>query len=136
MNHTIQISSYDKQRIVRLLLDIDMAEHNREEIADLQAEIARGEEVEPRQMPPDVITMNSSVRVTDIEAGTTSLYTIVFPWDADFAAGRISVLASLGTALLGYRVGEIVEWEMPSGLRRLRIEEIVYQPERAGDFHL
>ena len=136
MDHTIQISSYDKQRIVRMLLDVDTAENNREEIADLEAEIARGEEIEPRQMPPDVITMNSSVRVTDIEAGTTHLYTIVFPWDADFAAGRISVLAPLGTALLGYRVGETVEWEMPRGVRRLRIDEIVYQPERAGDFHL
>ncbi|HET9213096.1 MAG TPA: GreA/GreB family elongation factor [Thermoanaerobaculia bacterium] len=60
----------------------------------------------------------------------------VFPHEADYKEGRISILAPLGTALLGFRVGDVVEWRMPAGTRTLRIEELLYQPEAAGDFHL
>jgi regulator of nucleoside diphosphate kinase len=60
----------------------------------------------------------------------------VFPTDADLDNGKISILAPLGTALLGYRVGDIIKWRRPQGDRQLKIEEIVYQPEAAGDFHL
>jgi regulator of nucleoside diphosphate kinase len=61
---------------------------------------------------------------------------LVFPSEADFDRGRVSILAPIGTALIGYRVGDTVEWKVPSGRRRLRIEEVLYQPEAAGDFHL
>jgi regulator of nucleoside diphosphate kinase len=61
---------------------------------------------------------------------------VVFPSEADSEQGKISVLAPVGTALLGYRVGDTVEWVVPGGLRRLKIERILYQPEAAGDYHL
>ena len=130
------ISSFDKQRLMRLLNSGETAAEQREELEDLAREIERGTEVRPQEIPPDVVTMNSTVRVTDLEAGSTHTYTIVFPADADYEKGKISILAPLGTALLGFRVGDTVDWNMPRGVRRLRIDEIIYQPEAAGDFHL
>lgn len=132
----IQITRFDKARLMRLLRSLDAAAENRDGIEDLERELERGTEVESTEVSPDVVTMNSTVRVTDLDANTTHLYTIVFPGDADFEKGRISILSPLGTALLGYRAGDVVTWEMPRGTRRLRIEELVYQPEAAGDFHL
>lgn len=89
-----------------------------------------------RAVPPDVITMNSRVRLTDPLTGQTQDYTLVFPANADAAAGRISVLAPLGTAMLGAAYGQTIAWEAGGSMRRLRVEEILYQPEAAGDFHL
>lgn len=132
----IHVTRFDKARLTRLLRSLDAAHENREEIEDLERELERGTEVESTEVGPDVVTMNSTVRVTDLDANATHLYTIVFPSDADFDKGRISILSPLGTALLGYRAGDVVIWEMPRGTRRLRIEELVYQPEAAGDFHL
>ena len=130
------ISSFDKQRLMRLLRSGETAAEQREELDDLAHEIERGTEVQPQEIPPDVVTMNSTVRVTDVDSGSAHIYTIVFPADADYEKGRISILAPLGTALLGFRVGDTVNWNMPRGVRRLRIDEIIYQPEAAGDFHL
>ena len=132
----IHITRFDKTRLMRLLRSLDAAHENREEIEDLERELERGTEVESAEVEPDVVTMNSTVRVTDLDTNASQLYTIVFPADADFDKGRISILSPLGTALLGYRAGDVVTWEMPRGTRRLRIEELVYQPEAAGDFHL
>jgi regulator of nucleoside diphosphate kinase len=64
------------------------------------------------------------------------VYTHVFPSEANFDEGKISVLAPVGTAMLGYRVGDSIEWEVPSGRRRLKVEELLYQPEAAGDYNL
>lgn len=130
------ISSFDKQRLMHLLEELDRTAEEREELEDLEREIERGAVVRPEEIPTDVVTMNSTVRVSDREDGTSSVYTIVFPGNADFERGKISILAPLGIALLGYRVGDTVDWTMPGGTRKLRIEEIVYQPEAAGDYHL
>jgi regulator of nucleoside diphosphate kinase len=130
------ISSFDKQRIMKLLQSAETAAEQREDIEDLVREIERGSELQPQEIPPDVVTMNSTVRVTDTDTGASHVYTIVFPADADYEKGKISILAPLGTALLGYRVCDTVDWNMPRGVRRLHIDEIIYQPEAAGDFHL
>lgn len=130
------ISSFDKKRLIKLLRGPDTTAEQREELQDLEREIERGMEVQPEEIPPNVVTMNSMVRVTDVDSGTSHVYTIVFPAEADYEKGKISIVAPLGTALLGYRVGDTVDWHMPRGVRRLRIDEIIYQPEAAGDFHL
>lgn len=121
---------------MRLLTGLEALFGTSDDIEDLERELDRGTEVESTDVAADVITMNSTVRVTDVEANTTHVYTIVFPADADAEAGRISILSPLGTALLGFRAGDLVMWEMPRGTRRLRIEELIYQPEASGDFHL
>jgi len=87
-------------------------------------------------VPPDVITMNSRVRLYDLDADEELIFTLVFPEDADPAENKISVLAPIGMAMLGYRVGDTFEWEVPAGISRLRVLEILYQPEAAGDYDL
>jgi len=82
-------------------------------------------------VPPELVTMNSRVRVLDLDDGRELVYQIVFPAEADLFRNQISVLAPIGMALLGRAAGEIVEWEVPSGVRRLLILEVEYQPEAA-----
>jgi regulator of nucleoside diphosphate kinase len=83
-----------------------------------------------------VVTMHSRLQVREPRAHQPETYTLVYPDEADIADGKLSVLAPLGAALLGAREGDTITFEAPAGLRRLRVEKILYQPEAAGDFHL
>lgn len=103
---------------------------------DLAAELDRAVLMEPKDIPSDVITMNSKVRLYDIENNESLEYTLVFPEDADLKQGKISVLAPIGTAMLGYRVGDEFVWQTPGGPCRYKVEKILYQPEASGDYHL
>ncbi|MEX5220053.1 MAG: nucleoside diphosphate kinase regulator [Nitrospiraceae bacterium] len=85
-------------------------------------------------IPETVVTMNSTARVVDLSTGRERVCTVVFPNEADVEQNRISVLAPLGAAMLGCRVGDVVEWRPPGGAREVRILEVLYQPEAAGDF--
>ncbi len=102
----------------------------------LKRELDRGKVVAADAAPANVVTMHSRVRVRDPRLDESETYTLVYPQHADINAGKLSVLAPLGLALLGARVGETVSFEAPAGRRRLRIERVLYQPEAAGDFHL
>ncbi len=103
----------------------------------LDEELGRASIVAPGQIPPDVVTMNSRVRFVDEETGEAQEVTLVYPQDADGTAGRISILAPVGSALIGLSVGQAIRWPMPNGRSRgLRIVEVLYQPEAAGHFHL
>src|SRR4051812_34879852 len=102
----------------------------------LRGGLERCRVVEPASVPGGVVTMHSEIRVRDLQTGESETYALVFPDDADINTGRLSVLAPLGTALLGARVGDVVEFEAPGGRRRLKVQEVLYQPEAAGDFHL
>jgi regulator of nucleoside diphosphate kinase len=72
----------------------------------------------------------------DLEAGEEMILTLVFPKDADISQDKISVLAPIGTAVLGYHVGDTIEWEVPDGIRKLEVRKILYQPEASGDYDL
>ena len=102
--------------------------------AVLEAELDRAHVVSPQEIPGDVVTMNSAVLVKDLDTGAEMALTLVFPSDAGLELGKISILAPVGTALLGYRVGDTIEWKVPGRIRRLRIERMIYQPEAAGDY--
>jgi len=102
-----------------------------EHLDDLQQELERATVVDTGAISRDVVTMNSRVRVRDLNTGRELTYQIVFPRDADVASNRISVLAPIGTALLGYTAGAIVEWHVPSGVRRFHILDVEFQPESA-----
>lgn len=134
---TIYITQLDHNRLSGL---IDRARErngtDREYLNKLEAELDRAEIVDPKQIPSDVVTMRSKVRLKDLVSGESNTYSLVFPTEADFAEGKISVLAPIGTAILGYRQGDTIEWPVPSGLRKLKVEEILYQPESAGDHEL
>jgi regulator of nucleoside diphosphate kinase len=105
------------------------SQRDAERLDDLENELRRAMVVKSGKVPPDVVTMNSRVRIKDLNRGRELTYQIVFPEHADLDENRISVLAPIGTALLGYRAGTTVEWQVPSGTRRFRILDVEYQPE-------
>ena len=108
---------------------------DREYLDQLEEGLGRAELVSPKEIPADVITMRSKVSLKDLKSGKTVMYSLVFPSEANSNEGHISVLAPIGTALLGNRSGDVVESRVPSGLRRLKVKEILYQPEAAGNYH-
>lgn len=132
-NRDIYITDQDMKRLNGLLETARRHNyHIRTDLAELEAELARGHIIASAQIPPDVITMNSTVYLVDLETGEEMVYTLVFPNEADIEQNRISILAPVGTALLGYKVGDTVEWQVPGGLSRLSVKEILYQPEASG----
>ena len=137
MKNKIYITEFDLKRLKGL---IKFAEERWDKpvlqyLGDLDQELDRAEIVKPEEIPSDVITMNSTFRVHDLDTGEDFLYTLVFPARADSANGKISILAPVGTAMLGYRVGDTVEWEDPAGRKRVTVEKILYQPEAERDYH-
>jgi regulator of nucleoside diphosphate kinase len=136
LKHDLLFSSYDKERLMPLLRIAGPTKEDRDQLDDLLWEIRFAAEIEPEEVPPDLVTMNATVRVTDLDTSVAHTYTIVFPRDANDEEGKISVLVPLGTALLGYRRGDVVHWHVPRGVRQVRIDEIIYQPEAAGDYQL
>jgi len=133
----IFITDTDRDRLEKLLLGTRVwSSRDKEHLQALEEELDKAHIVGSRDIPGDVVTMRSQVRVKDMKSGTEMDLSVVFPSEADLEQGKISVLAPVGTALLGYRVGDTIEWKVPGGLRRLKIERILYQPEAAGDYHL
>ena len=108
-----------------------MSPRDERHLAELDRELDHAAVVAPDHVPADVVTMHSTVRVRDLDSGARAVYTLVFPADADIARHRISVLAPIGTALIGYRAGDTLEWNTPRGTRRLLIEQVLFQPEAA-----
>jgi regulator of nucleoside diphosphate kinase len=129
----IVISTLDAARIEALLENMtNQTFPGREE---LEAELSRAELLAPEQIPPNVVTMNSTVTFRMLESDRSFSLTLVYPRDADASGTRLSVLAPVGSALLGLAIGDEIEWPKPGGgVLRVRIEEILYQPEREGDF--
>lgn len=99
-------------------------------------ELHSAELVEPRDMPDDVVTMNSIVKISFLNTGKAVQFQIVYPDAANMKENKISIFSPVATALIGYRVSDEIEWLVPSGMTKIRIDEIVYQPEAAGDFNL
>jgi regulator of nucleoside diphosphate kinase len=105
---------------------------DRHSLARLKQELEQAVVVEPADVPPDVVTVNTRVRFRDLDNNEEMDYTLVLPDKANLDKKCLSVMAPLGMALLGYRTGEVIEWPVPAGTRRLRIEQVLYQPEAAG----
>jgi regulator of nucleoside diphosphate kinase len=103
----------------------------RAELKALENELDRARVVAPEAVPADVITMNSRAELLDLDTGEHMEFTLVFPSEANIDEGKISVLAPLGTAMLGYRVGDEFDWTVPYGLRRLKVTSVHFQPEAA-----
>ena len=130
----IIVSSQDYDRLDTLMSSLP--EDSFPGRAALQAELDRAEVVEPHEMPADVVTMNSTVRFVMESTGDSFEMTLVYPRDSTGEPNRISILAPVGSALLGLSVGESIEWPRPGGGSiRVRIDAILYQPESAGDLH-
>lgn len=133
MNTTspIQISKSDHEKLTALVGELSpdrgrLPAH----LQRLLDELNRAEIRESVDIDPEVITLNSRVRIRELDAEEILEFTLVPPDKVDTAAGRISVLAPLGTAMLGYRTGDIFEWPVPNGVCRARVEQVLFQPER------
>jgi regulator of nucleoside diphosphate kinase len=137
MDRKIYITEFDVKRLTQLLEEgLSFTSRDIQHLESLQKELERAHIVEPQAVPRDIVTMNSRVRLRDLNSGDERIYTLVFPTEADVTQNKISILAPVGTAMLGYRVGDKIDWPVPAGMKTFRIEEILYQPEAAGDFHL
>lgn len=133
----IFITDFDLQRLQDLIENASRRpSRDGRHLEELGQELLKAEVVDPTGIPPDVITMNSRVCLSDIVSGEDLVYTLVFPGDADLESGKISVLAPIGTAMIGYRTGDRITWRVPSGIKKLEVKRILYQPEAAGDYHL
>ncbi|HXT13824.1 MAG TPA: nucleoside diphosphate kinase regulator [Candidatus Angelobacter sp.] len=130
---TIYITEADMRRLRPL---VETMKNSRDDLKSLQQELELARVVAPEEVPADVVTMNSRARVREVASGEEMTYTLVFPEQADVEQGRISVVAPIGTAMLGQRVGDEFEWLVPAGPVRIRVEEVLYQPEAAGHFHI
>ncbi len=132
MRDRIYITKIDSERLRRLIEARRSASTDDLEYLDtLEQELDRAEIVEPQAIPRDVVTMNSQVRLQDLDTGELKVYRLVFPTHSRTENG-VSVLAPIGTAILGYRVGDVIEWRVPKGIRRLQVVDVLYQPEAAG----
>jgi regulator of nucleoside diphosphate kinase len=129
----ITVSRVDMERIEALLDRLPAADADK--LDPLRAELDRAEVVEPAAMPPHIVTMNSTVTFEDESNGEKLTLTLVYP-PAAGAAGTVSILAPVGSALLGLARDQKIDWPTPDGRkRRLKVLEITYQPEAAGHFH-
>jgi regulator of nucleoside diphosphate kinase len=105
--------------------------------AGLIDELQRADLVASQDIPPSVVTMNSQVTFTVLASVKQLTYTLVYPKDMDTSGDKISILAPVGSALLGLSVGQEIEWFVAAGkTTRIRVDSIDYQPERSGDYHL
>jgi len=108
-------------------------ECQKDNLERLSEDLQRATVVDSKDIPPDVVTINSTLQMRDLDSGEEMMFTLVSPSNADISRGRISLLAPVGSAVVGYRSGDIVEWRVPAGSKRLKIEKVLYQPEAAGD---
>lgn len=108
-----------------------------DDFENLELELDRAKIISDDQVPRDLVTMNSKVKFLNVQDNKEMTITIVYPGDANFSEGKVSVLASLGSALIGLRIGQEINWMFPDGkTKTLRILSVIYQPEANGDWHL
>ena len=133
----ICITAADKKRLEELIAVAgEFGGRTRKDLDSLARELAKADVVAQQDIRSDVVTMNSKVLLQDVDSKEEMSYVLVFPKNANVDTGAISVLAPIGTAILGYSVGDIIEWQVPAGIRRIQIKEIIYQPEASGHYHL
>ncbi len=127
----IYITKNDHKKLIKL---INEKLPNDDSRLSLLKEVERAIIVEPENIPADIITMNSLINFTDVESGSELEYWLVFPENADIGQHKISVVSPIGCALLGYKVGDIIELKTPGGNKKIKVEKILHQPEAEGNY--
>jgi len=131
----IVVTEFDEIRLRNLLEGTwRLNARDRTHVDHLESELNRAQVVPRTEVPPDVVTMNSEIAVRDVDSNEEMTFVVVFPSDANVNRQKISILAPIGTAVLGYRAGDTIEWNVPGRTRRLRIERVLFQPEAARQF--
>lgn len=133
----IIINRLDYARIKKCINDAKQFKSiSNTEAEKLLKELDSAKIVEPEAIPSNVVTMNSIVRLSFLNNNNQVQFQIVYPDQAKFKENKISIFSPIATALIGYKVGDEIEWIVPAGLTNIRIDEIIYQPEAAGDYSL
>ncbi|MCO4753377.1 MAG: nucleoside diphosphate kinase regulator [Bacteriovoracaceae bacterium] len=131
-DNNIMVSDKDLARIMSIL--------NKQESSDfdaLEVELERANVISSKDVPADLVTMNSIVKYQILEDHKEMTVELVYPNRADSSTGKISILAAMGSALIGLRVGQSIRWSFPNGkIKTLEITQILYQPEANGDWEL
>jgi regulator of nucleoside diphosphate kinase len=133
---SIIVSDFDRRRLLGLIEIFRGRALDPDRLDELELELARADSVDPWSVPADVVTMNSTVELVDLDTRERLTLTVVFPGSSDGASGRVSILTPAGLALLGAREGAQLEWPSPAGPRRVIVDRISFQPEAAGKFNL
>lgn len=129
MRDRILIARNDHEKLSRLVANRLAADSSdREYLESLESELDRAEIVDSGDLPADVVAMNTEVTLRDLDTGDTKVYRLVYPTQTS-TRNAISVLAPIGTAMLGYRVGDTIRWQVPRGIRRLEILQVLPQTE-------
>jgi regulator of nucleoside diphosphate kinase len=137
MSRAIFITSKDRERLEKLIRsEEEFTTGTKTHLAELKSELKRAVIIKPQNVPADVITMRSQISLKDLSSGEEMICTLVYPDEADILEGKISVLAPIGMAILGYREGDLVEWATPGGIALLKVKKILFQPEASGNFDL
>ena len=130
----IMITKVDYSRLNALILrQLDENAYNLRELNFLNIEIKRARKIDSKKIDPDVVTMNSEVLLKFLKNGQTKTVKLVYPEKASFKDGLLSVLSPLGSAMLGYKKGDIVSFHSPGGIQTVRIDDILFQPEANGE---
>lgn len=137
MEDNIKITDHDYVRLYNLVNRTK--KYKNEELSNisvLENEIRRAERVDSKEISPDIVTMNSLIELVDLDTNKSMTIKLVYPKDADYRLGKISVLSLLGSAILGYKVGSRISFEVPRGKKEVTIRNIIYQPESNGVYNI
>ncbi|GCD12150.1 nucleoside diphosphate kinase regulator [Clostridium tagluense] len=126
MSRKIFITKSDKHKLLEIINKYEDSK-NKQNLKDLEAEINRADVTSPEQLPSDVITMNTKVIL--LVGDTEEEINLVYPSEADISKNKISVLSPIGTAILGYCEGSIIEWKVPDGTVQIEVKKVLFQPE-------
>ena len=133
----VTLTKNDYTRIYKAITDAKNSKTiNSNEAEKLLSELSKAEIVPSEKIDKDVVTMNSEVKLFFENTQKEQSFKIVYPQDANLKENKISIFSPIATALIGYRIGDEIEWIVPSGMTKIKIVELLYQPEAAGDFDL
>lgn len=137
MEKQIFVTDFDMKRFKWLLNNSAKydSKYNKH-LKELEMELLNAVVVDPKDIPPDIVTMHSKFSIRDLIANEESVYTLVFPFDADIEQKKLSILDPIGIAVIGYRKGDVIECEVSGEKRKIMIEKIIYQPEAEGNYYI
>lgn len=133
----VTLTKNDYTRIYKAITDAKNSKTiNSNEAEKLLSELSKAEIVTSEKIDKDVVTMNSEVKLFFENTQKEQSFKIVYPQDANLKENKISIFSPIATALIGYKIGDEIEWIVPGGMTKIKIEDLIYQPEAAGDFDL
>lgn len=133
----VTLTKNDYTRIYKAITDAKNSKTiNSNEAEKLLSELSKAEIVPSEKIDKDVVTMNSEVKLFFENTQKEQSFKIVYPQDANLKENKISIFSPIATALIGYKIGGEIEWIVPGGMTKIKIVDLIYQPEAAGDFDL